>query len=466
MSRAKEPGGDGSGAPVRRTGSRYQLGPFWLWYRADRDRWDICWNDERTRSRCRLGTGVGGGDKDHPPIEAQQALAAHFAQWQRPVQARPDDALVSTLFVSWLREHVAGKADPARYALSVKHFETFFARERRSGTLPNGATVSAMDKALVGRFIAWRRSEGAGGHTISRDLAALRGALNWAWRNELVTHVPFIRDVDPRDKAGPRELVYTQEQVAALLEAAWSLPERRHVHLYVMIALSTLGRSHAILQLEGGLPQIRDGLINFLRPGSPQTSKRRSIVPIAPTLAPWLEGVKGRVIRYRAEIAKRRWRDPEVPEFIERDCADIGKAYEASLIAAGIREPLLDEVGSPVLLPPRRKLGEAEFRPAWKGRGTPNTLRHTMITELHARGVPEAQIETAAGHRGEGTNKRNYRHLRPEYLRELIDAVEGYWAEMDRLTTVHRRYQGGTKIVSIAGARAERRMRDLDETDA
>jgi hypothetical protein len=52
---------------------------------------------------------------------------------------------------------------------------------------------------------------------------------------------------------------------------------------------------------------------------------------------------------------------------------------------------------------------------------------HSTISPLligSASFSPEAQIETAAGHAGEGTNKRNYRHLRPDYLAELIDAVE------------------------------------------
>src|SRR3546814_20474884 len=98
----------------------------------------------------------------------------------------------------------------------------------------------------------------------------------------------------------------------------------------------------------------------------------------------------------------------------------------------------------PVFLPARRKLGETESRPKLRGRGTPNTLRHTIITEMHARGVAEAQIEEAAGHIGEGTNKRNYRHLRPDYLGELISVISDYWRAMCRYTTVHDRKRAVT----------------------
>ncbi|HEX7874145.1 MAG TPA: hypothetical protein VF475_14625 [Sphingobium sp.] len=94
-----------------------------------------------------------------------------------------------------------------------------------------------------------------------------------------------------------------------------------------------------------------------------------------------------------------------------------------------------------------------------KDLGTPNSLRHTIITEMHRRGVPEAQIDAAAGHIGEGTGKRNYRHLRPDYLAQLIDAVESYWSELTRYTTVHLRSQHGPKIISFASAAAGARYK-------
>src|SRR3546814_3831930 len=74
----------------------------------------------------------------------------------------------------------------------------------------------------------------------------------------------------------------------------------------------------------------------------------------------------------------------------------------------------------------------------WRGLGSPNTLRHTLHTYLQTVGVPQAQIDAAAGHSSERGSGRNYTHLRPEYLKDFIDAVEAYWREMDRLTKVHR----------------------------
>jgi hypothetical protein len=60
----------------------------------------------------------------------------------------------------------------------------------------------------------------------------------------------------------------------------------------------------------------------------------------------------------------------------------------------------------------------------------------------------------AAGHAPIGTGKRNYMHLRPDFLAELIAAVEDYWAEMRRCTTVHLRSLCGPNVVSLSAARA------------
>jgi hypothetical protein len=440
--------------------TRIQLGDFWLEPRAERGEWVIAWYDAAARSRRRRTTGVKYGGEAVPPTEAQEALAEHFAASSRPAEpAEPATMSVAKLMDIWQVEHVAVKTeDPARYAISVQHLLRFFEAERRAGRVRSSVTVADVNKKLVDRFIAFRKAEGVGGWTINRDLKALRGSLNHAWRNELIKSVPFVHDVDTKDRAKPRDLVYSPERIAALLEAAYAFESRRHVFLYIMIAMSTLGRSEAILELDDS--QIRDDCIHFLADDRAQTSKRRSIVPICPTLAPWLEGISGKVITYRTLIAERN-RVEGGPTHFEKPCYDIGTSFDKCLVAAGIGREVFDEGGEQVWLPPRRKLGETEPRPLMTGIGTPNTLRHTIITEMHKRGVPEGQIDTAAGHAGEGTGKRNYRHLRPDYLAELVAAIEAYWSELTRFTTVHLRSHGGPTVVSFASARAGQRIKGL-----
>lgn len=224
--------------------------------------------------------------------------------------------------------------------------------------------------------------------------------------------------MEVRGKAQRRELEYSPRPVAALLDAAWSVPERRHVHLYMLINLSTRGRSEAILELDAS--QIRDGRIYFNAPGRQQTRKRRSIVPICPTLIPWLEEIDGKVIRYRAPTSAAT-QAAGGAEWFERDTLNIGRTFKACLIDAhkaapglGLAKEALDANGQVIMLPARKKLGETAGRPKLVGIGSPNTLRHTIHTWHQRQGVPQAQIDAAAGHSSERGSGANYTHLRPE----------------------------------------------------
>lgn len=431
--------------------TRVQLGPFWLWYRAEREEWCICWYDDGgpggKRRTCRKSTGLGGGTPDQPPQEAHEALAKHFLEAQQPIEQPLDVTYVENLMADWLLKHaLKNLSDPTRYATGIAHWQRFFVLERKAGRLTGAPTVADVTPPLVQRFIAFRGPAGVSPHTISRDIAALRQPLNWAWKSHYIPSAPFVPDIP--NKPGPKELVYDVDQVAALLDAARAIEERQHVHLFAMIMMSTHGRGEAILELEAA--QVQDGLIYFNAPGRQQTKKRRSIVPVAPTLAPWLEGAKGRVIQWQ-----RRLKDPDSESgwrFERAPVDSIKNAFEKSLIAAGIREHAADEAG-PIWLPPRRKLGETAPRPKLVGLGSPNTLRHTISTEMHKRGVPEAQIDAAAGHSGGSTNKRHYRHLRPGYLKEFIEGVEDYWSEVGKLTKAHLRSQCDPKIIDFGAAR-------------
>lgn len=425
--------------------SRIELGPFRLYWRDERKVWTIAWYDDggsgRSRRICRKTTGISSrGEDGSPPTEAVDALADHYAAWRKPTEQSVDEALVEGLLADWLThvDEVDVEPDRARYAV-VRWLE-FFEIERRAGRITRGPYLRDIGTKLCKRYIKWRlaqpgakRGTKISGATVSRELAALRAALRHAWKNEVIATAPFIPDVDEREKAKPRALIYTPEQVARLLEAAARLEERAHVHLFIMIMLSTHGRGDAVLELDAPT-QVGNGLIDFLKPGATQTKKRRSIVPIAPTLKPWLVGIDGKVIMYRTKKV-----DPKTGEetICTRPTSWIDTAFAACLIEANICEQVVDDEGKPVWLPPRRKLGETKRRPKMRAIGNPNTLRHTISTELHTLGVPEAQIDTAAGHAGVGTNKRNYRHLRPDYLQEFVIGVETYWQKVGKFTHAH-----------------------------
>jgi integrase len=367
--------------------------------------------------------------------------------------------LLRELTKQWLSRHVADLVDVGRYTTSVFTLGRFWDHLDCIGELPDPLTVSAVNSILVDKFISFRRAEGASAPTISRDLAALRGPINWALRENLITAAPRVKDVKGKDKK--KELEWNPEQVAAILEAAWEAEERRHVHLFTMIHCSTHGRTEAIIGLDADT-QIRDGLIYFNAPGRLQTRKRRSIVPICPTLAPWLDGVSGKVIRYRVATSKKT-RAAGGPDYYERPTSDLGNAFEGVLLAAHMLRPELklarhrtDERGNKLWLPPRRKLGEVDMRPDLVGIGSPNTLRHTIHTWHQRQGVPQAQIDAASGHNTEQGSGANYTHLRPQYLSEFIASTEAFWEAVGEFTDAHLRYRRDTKVVSMAATKARR----------
>lgn len=305
---------------------------------------------------------------------------------------------------NWLAKEGSKRVRAEQYAHAVNHIQRFIDKQGRM-------SVQEISPVRMQGYVAMRLAEGVRGETIHSELAALSRSLKWAVENSIIPYAPFVGKVDKSLRSGPKEVEYNMEQVAALLEAARARIDRLHVHLFSMIMLSAHARVEAVMELDAA--QIRNRIIYFNAPGRMQTTKRRMIVPVAPSLAPWLPD-HGKVIQYRTER-----KDGSV---VTRPTHSIKTAFGKCLKDAGI----VDQSGKP-----------------W---GSPNSLRHTIHTFLQTQGVPQGQIDAMAGHQEPGSG-RNYTHLRPEYLKEAMQAIEYYWREMDSLTTAHRS-QVGPKIIS------------------
>jgi integrase len=321
----------------------------------------------------------------------------------------------------WVTYHVSTLADPVRYANSVTHWTTFFDLERANGRLHGPVTVADLTPEFQLRFRHWRTEAGVGGHTISRDLAALRGALNWAWKNQRIEHPPFIADVPPQDKAPARDRVLTFEEIAKIMDASVGRPDREHLVRFMVIELGTAGRPEAVLALTDQNVDLKRGLIDPTQPGRVHTRKRRVVVPIARHVLPWVSNVKGKLIKYRVPIAKKN-RVPDGPEFFERETKSIKTVWNSVCEQVGV-----------------------------KG-ATPKTLRHTMLTWLAERGVPYEQRLALGGHAPKGTTARNYEHLTPDYLRGAIREVDAFFDDLSKHTSAHLRYANDTEIEAARAA--------------
>lgn len=394
---------------------RHQVGRFWLYQRPDTKFWSICWLETRSARAGgaitrRKAINVSGGSSSRPPQAALDALAAHHLESETPRQAKSTEALVEQLMAEWLKLHVSTLAAPRRYADSAILWCKFFDVEQRAGRLPPAVTVSTISPHLVQRFIGWRRQAGVGGHGVSRDLAALRGALNWARKNQLIEWAPFIADVPAHEKPRSRERVLSLREVASIIDACAGIPEREHVLCYTVIAIATAGRPEAILELHDYNIDLERGFIDPNHPGRVHDRKRRVIVPISRFVRPWLQA-KGKIIKYRAPIAPKN-RVAGGPTHFEKDTASIKTAWNN----------ICSEL----------KIANA----------TPKTLRHTILTWMAYQGVPREQRMMIAGHLPNDTTSK-YEHLTPDYLSDALQAIDRYFEAIGTLTAGHLRNESG-----------------------
>ncbi len=334
----------------------------------------------------------------------KQGAAGPDPRTAYPSSETPQAPCVEVLIAEWLKFHVSRLAAPDRYRYSAGHLRTFFNDERRLGRLGDKVFVKDLTPELQARFREWRSASGVGGHTVSRDVAALRGALTWAWKHQRISKPPpFIADVPLHARGQPRDRVLSREEVAAIIDACAGRPDREHLIRFIVIELGTAGRPQAVLELEHTNIDLERNLINPNHPGRTHARKRRAIVPMAKAVRPWVIGIEGKLIKYRVAIS--RGDAGEGAEFFERETKSIKRSWNAACDEAGVSG------------------------------ATPKTLRHTMLTWLAERGVPYEQRQILAGHSARGTTARHYEHLSPSYLKTAIEQVDVYFAELRKLTS-------------------------------
>jgi integrase len=341
----------------------------------------------------------------NPPDSAPEERATVFRERvQVPASEPVDTPCVELLIAEWLKFHVSRLAAPDRYRYSADHLRTFFNDERRVGQLGERVLVKDLTPDLQARFREWRSASGVGGHTVSRDLAALRGALTWAWKHQRIPKPPpFIADVPFHLRGRPRDRVLSMQEVAAIIAACAGRPDREHVIRFIVIELGTAGRPQAVLELEHSNIDLERNLIDPNHPGRTHARKRRAIVPMAKAVRPWVVGIEGKLIKYRVQLAAGE--PGRAPEYFERETKSIKTSWNKACADAGVAG------------------------------ATPKTLRHTMLTWLAERGVPYEQRQVLAGHSARGTTARHYEHLSPSYLKAAIKEVDAYFVGLRKLTS-------------------------------
>ena len=104
----------------------------------------------------------------------------------------------------------------------------------------------------------------------------------------------------------PRDKYLTKEQCQSLILASKNTP---HLHLFVLIALSTGARRNAILELTWEAVSLERGIIDFSYNTPSERCKTRSVVPISGQLISVLTAAHrraktGNVIEFQGKLVK------------------------------------------------------------------------------------------------------------------------------------------------------------------
>jgi integrase len=365
----------------------YQVGEFWLDKRPDGRSpfWQICWYDERARTTRSLSTGCEGLE------DAKVAILAHVQEERAKGFQQPQDAmLLATMLLYW-QEHGAQRINSSIIRSSMRIWTGFLTQD----PVGPAAKVADLTPVVVERFKAWRShphsydvewagerhaadSPGVNGETIQRNIADLKAALNHAVRQQRIPYAPAVANVRFEQRSAPRDVRLSLKQLGAIVGyAAYDLPFLR----WVLGMIATGCRPDAVLRWDVGKQWEHRGDVFSTHPhGAPRTRKRNADVPVIPGFRPWLEA----------------WAD--CPHDVVKSRKTAWRNMRAAL--------------------------------GFHGRIVPKVIRHTIATELRARGVPQSDVEGLLGHQMSNRVTAVYAKYDPQRLAAAKQALSAIWDEV------------------------------------
>ncbi|MFM7010617.1 MAG: tyrosine-type recombinase/integrase [Betaproteobacteria bacterium] len=228
----------------------------------------------------------------------------------------------------------------------------------------------AEDRQLAGKSVS----------TSWTELTRLRSCLNWAQKRRVIDRAPYVWTPTKPDG---RTRVMSEDEVLALLDGC-KVP---HIRLFCILAITTAGRSGALLDLtwdrvdfEAGTIDLRKAVrINAL---TKQAQKGRAIVPMSKEARAALQDAKAGALT------------DHVIEWDGLPVKCIMKGFKAAAKAAGLKDV------------------------------SPHTLRHTAATWLEEGDVDMGRISRLLGHRDRRTTEKLYSHPRPHHLQEAAEIID------------------------------------------
>ncbi|MER8809244.1 tyrosine-type recombinase/integrase [Mesorhizobium australicum] len=343
---------------------RFQIGDYYLSRHKNSPIWKASWYDGNARQTKRVSLGTENLQ------EAKVRLAEFVTKNAAIKNVAPADMPLATILVRYWECHAKNQPSQEAANYCLARWMEFW----------DDATVADLTIPRQNGFMTWLKGKGFSNSYVSRIMAIGRAAIRMAWKHGEITSVPFI--IDERDRSDAKEYRrFDKEEMQLFLKTVQRWP---HLFAYTVIALNTLARPEAILDLAPEQVRLDDRHIHLNPKGRKQTKKYRPIVPLTDTLLPFLQ---------RRDVARFvNWHGEPVDS--------IKKGFKTVIRAAG----LPDEI-------------------------SPYSLRHTMAVELRKRSVPAWEVEGLLGHRRPGVTEK-YAEYSPDYLSKAREAIDDYFADL------------------------------------
>jgi integrase len=223
-----------------------------------------------------------------------------------------------------------------------------------------------------------RKADGVSAGTVWTELTQLRTALNWAVKRKKIGQTYFVWvPLKPASDG----VALTEAECWKLIEAC----QTPHVKLFVILAITTAGRTAAILELTWDRIDFDTGIIDLK----------------APKQVDWLEKKvqKGRAVVVMNDLAREA-------------------LLEAK--AGALTEYVIEWDAQPV------KCIRKGFMTAARRAGvdaTPHDLRHTAASMMEEAGIDMQIISRFLAHKDQRTTSTIYAKPRPDHLRPAAEVV-------------------------------------------
>lgn len=318
----------------------------------------VVWRSEGKRHRFRLSVRT--------ELEGRAALD-RFARRRAAVDARTSKTVGSL----WA-EYIADRTKDGKVVANM-HYHWKALGPRFALLSPDD-----VDADVCRDYAQYRHEQGVSAGTVWTELTQLRSALNWAVKRKKIMSNYFVWVPLKPESDG---VALTEEQCLRLIESC-AMP---HIKLFVILALTTAGRSAAILELTWDRINFETGVIDLK----------------APKLVDWLEKKvsKGRATVVMNDLAREALTEARagaltdnVIEWDAKAVRSIRKGFMTAATKAGLSV-------------------------------TPHDLRHTAASLMEEAGIEMQVISRFLAHKDQRTTSSIYSKPRPAHLIGAAEVV-------------------------------------------